>query len=253
MGNESVSHYVSNQSHQPAVIAPFTQIFKLPDCTGNPFGFEVKKKDLDVAECAALTLPFVGNQADFMFLEECDICDRDSEISLSTSMPLTLPDDAGNNLPLDPPADAERLDFPRLGGLRVGRTVSGDTICDRLGYRTGALAASAYDHYATFEDSAEDRYVWIPAEQGQNLEVHLLSPGESITLYETLWCNCKSILLKNAGCWAATRQAATFSFPHAYSCSDKTQVYHGLGCPCRSTFSSDRCHRLHIWRQLFLG
>jgi hypothetical protein len=211
-------------SHRHNVLAPApTQIFKLPDCTGNPFGFEVKKNNLDVAECAALTLPFVGNQADFMFLEECDICDRNSEISLSTSMPLTQPDDADNNLPLDPPADAERLDFPRLGGLRVVRTVSGDTICDRLGYPTGALAASAYDHYATFEDSAEDRYVWMPAEQGQNLEVHRLSPGESITLYETLWCNCRSGRDKKG------RQAAILSLIPAPAKNKKS-----LPCPCRS-------------------
>ena len=147
----------------------------------------MKKNNLEVGECAALTLPFVGNQADFMFLEECDICDRDSEISLSTSMPLTLPEDSDADLPLDPPPDAVRIDDPRMGGLRVARNLGGELFCRRLGY-FGFVAASNRDHYATLEDGPEERYVWTL--EGALPQIDLLTSGESIVVYDTLWCNC---------------------------------------------------------------
>ncbi|EDQ86142.1 uncharacterized protein MONBRDRAFT_38524, partial [Monosiga brevicollis MX1] len=50
------------------------RIFKNSDCTGDPFGFRVEQTDLRVDDCSPLSLPFVGNQADFLFARACPIC-----------------------------------------------------------------------------------------------------------------------------------------------------------------------------------
>jgi hypothetical protein len=38
------------------------QIFKNPDCTGNPFGIQVKASGMSIGVCSKLDLLLVGNQ-----------------------------------------------------------------------------------------------------------------------------------------------------------------------------------------------
>ena len=57
------------------------QIFKENDCTGNPFGFEVKQSGMELEECTPLELPFVDNQVDFAFFFECEVCDKSATLS----------------------------------------------------------------------------------------------------------------------------------------------------------------------------
>ena len=68
------------------------QIFKNPDCTGDPFGFQVKASGMLIGVCTPLTLPFVGNQADFAFYRACQACNINTTLAIptGTGSPVTV-------------------------------------------------------------------------------------------------------------------------------------------------------------------
>lgn len=141
---------------------------------------------LDVGDCAALTLPFVGNQADFMFESECDICDRDKDIGLSTGMPPTeIPDD-GSQLPLVPPNDVALIREPRYGQVRLTRDEPADNVCITHGYPMGAVASTVTLYRVRLSDPPETRTVWGSS------QLLILQAGASQLLWDTIWCNSKS-------------------------------------------------------------
>ena len=47
---------------------------------GDPFGFRVELDRMPPDACRKLDLPFVGNQADFLFTKACGICDKEADL-----------------------------------------------------------------------------------------------------------------------------------------------------------------------------
>eukprot|EP00049_Salpingoeca_infusionum_P019456 m.361947 g.361947 ORF g.361947 m.361947 type:complete len:1891 (+) comp20020_c0_seq1:168-5840(+) len=152
------------------------RVFKNPDCTGDPFGFKVELTNVDLEECKPLNLPFVGNQADFMFLEACEICSKDSSL-LSTAAP---------DMREDLPPEVFVINEPRLYGFPLQADPLGtDSPCLRFGYDQYSAEG---DRSVDYIDPHEVPLIWSAKEEEALIPHAETLFGDGTAVYSRIWC-----------------------------------------------------------------
>eukprot|EP00040_Diaphanoeca_grandis_P036917 m.237891 g.237891 ORF g.237891 m.237891 type:complete len:1772 (-) comp33716_c1_seq2:149-5464(-) len=121
------------------------QVFGRSGCQGDPFGFEIKGGGMAMNECKALSLPFIDNQIDFAFLEECSICDESSSIDLYN---IQVKEEADNSPTPSPVANEEAKTYATSPEIKAFPSLDGFPFsvqpCDGVSSQVGGLAAIGY-------------------------------------------------------------------------------------------------------------
>ena len=154
-------------------------VFIRPDCTGDPYGIRITEDGMAIDECRPLSLPFIGNQADFIFVYDCPVCTGDDNI---------VPD----VVPL--PDGVFHIDYPRIADRLL---TSSAHACTDLGFADPPADIEPYPDITRLASPLTEPYLVETEDIILTHKRALIQSTTSSEVVERLWCQGRNQRKKN--------------------------------------------------------